>query len=308
MRSNPEEGARSQGRGGSGERAGSTGRAQRFSRRGWWDILKRVGGGIAEKNLSLIAAGAAFYAFLAIPSAFAALVSLYGLAFNPANVRQQVLAMVGIVPDAAITLVANELMGLTTQSTQSLGLGFLVSVVIALWSAKSGMTSIMSALNIAYDETEKRGLLLYYATAFTLTATVVLFSVVALALIAVLPAVIALLPFPGFDRIVASIVRWPILVVLLFLVLAVLFRYAPSHAVPKWRWISWGSLAAALLWLAGSALFSLYISAFALFSRTYGPLGAVVALLMWLYLSAYAVLIGARLDAEIERNRRAPVE
>ncbi len=314
MRLNREEEAEGHRSGAAEEGRGLPRKPRRSRHRRWWEILKRVALDIGRKNLSLVAAGAAFYAFLAIPSAAAALVSLYGLAFNPQDVRRQVLSMVGFVPNAAITLIAGELTSLTRRSAPTLGIGLLLSIAIALWSATYGTTSMMSALTIAYDETEKRGLLRYYATAFALTVTVVLFAAVALALIAILPSVIGMLPFAGLagpagpDRIVASVIRWPVLALLLLLVLAVLFRYAPSRKAPKWQWVSWGSLAAALLWLAGSALFSLYIGEFASYDKTYGSLGAVVALLMWLYLSAYAVLIGARLNAEIERRRRPPAK
>jgi len=276
-------------------------RPSAIPRRGWWDILKRVTLGISGKNLSLAAAGAAFYAFLAIPSAFTALVAFYGIAFNPADVRGQVQAMHGVMPKEAIQLISTQLQSLISHST-SLSIGFVISILIALWSTQSGTTSMMSALNMAYGAKEKRGLVRYYLTAFVLTLAAMIFAVVALALIAVLPAVIGFLPFGDFDKWAATIVRWPILIVLILIALAVLFRYAPAREEPKWRWVSWGAIAAAVLWIVGSVLFSLYVEEFATYNKTYGSLGAVVVLMMWLYVSAFAVLLGAELNAEIERQ------
>lgn len=271
--------------------------------RGWWEVLRRVASGITEKNLSLAAAGAAYYAFLAIPSALAALIALYGLAFDPAEVQRQVAAMRGVIPQQAIELLSSQLQALTSHSAQSLGLGFAVSMAVALWGALWSTTSLMAALTMAYGEEEKRGFVPYYLTAFALTVAAVVFTVIALALIAGLPVAIGMLPFGGFDRTVATIARWPLLIALVLLALAFLYYYAPSRAAPRWRWISWGAVAATLLWLAGSALFSLYVADFATYDKTYGSLGAVVVLLVWLYVSAYAVLFGAELDAEIEHQR-----
>ena len=280
----------------------SADRPSEIPRRGWWDILKRVAGGISEKNLSLAAAGAAYYAFLAIPSALSALIALYGLAFNRADVEGQVAAMRGVMPGQAIQLVSTQLKTLTSHSAQALGIGFAISLLVAMWGVLWSTTSIMSALNMAYGEEEKRGFVRYYATAFALTAAAIAFAVVALALIAILPVVIGALPFGAFGKMIASIVRWPLLIVLVLAALAVLYRYAPSRAEPKWRWVSWGAAAATLLWIAGSALFSLYVGAFATYDRTYGSLGAVVVLIVWLYVSSYSVLIGAELNAEIEHQ------
>lgn len=274
-----------------------------IAKHGWWVIFKRVWGDLSEKNVSLIAAGTAFYAFLAIPAAFSALISVYGLLFDPADVEQQVRAMQGAVPADAIGLISGQLKPLSAHST-ALGIGFVVSMAIALGSASSGTSSIMQALNMVHGEEERRGFIKYYAMALGLTVGMVIFAALALALIAVLPAAIEELPFGGFGNTLAAIARWPVLLVLVMLWLAAIYRLAPSREAPKWRWISAGTVAAALLWIAGSALFSLYVGAFATYNKTYGSLGAVVVLLMWLWVSAYAVLIGATLNAEIERQTR----
>jgi membrane protein len=280
----------------------SADRPSEIPRRGWWDILKRVGSGISEKNLSLAASGAAFYAFLAIPSALTALIAFYGLAFNPADVGGQVAAMQGVMPHEAIGLISTQLKTLTSHSAQTLGISFVISILVALWGAMSGTTSMMSALNMAYGEEEKRSLVRYYLTALALTVATIVFALIALALIAVLPAVIGMLPFGGFGKWVATVVRWPILIVVVLVALAVLYRYAPSRDEPKWRWVSWGAVAATVLWIIGSVLFSLYVGEFATYNKTYGSLGAVVVLMIWLYLSSFSVLLGAELNAEIEHQ------
>jgi membrane protein len=270
--------------------------------RGWWDVLMRVKDDISRNNLSLIAAGAAFYAFLAIPSALTSLVSLYGLVFNPADVQRQIESMQGVLPGESVQLISGQLQNITSGSNSKLGIGLIVSLLIALWSARSGTSSMITALNISYGEAEKRSFVRFQMVALGLTAGVVLFAVVALALIAVLPAIIDLLPFGGFGKTLAAIIRWPILLALLMVCLAAIYRFAPSREEPRWRWVSWGAVVATVLWIIGSALFSLYVGKFASYDKTYGSLGGVVVLLMWLYLSSFIVLLGAQLNAEIEHQ------
>ncbi|HLI13313.1 MAG TPA: YihY/virulence factor BrkB family protein [Alphaproteobacteria bacterium] len=271
-------------------------------KRRWRDILFRVKDAVSQKNISLIAAGAAFYAFVAIPSGIAALVALYGLLFDPADVQRQVQGMRELMPADAVKLISDQLTYLTSHSHESLGIGFIVSLLVALWSVSSSTTSLMAALNVVYGEEEKRGLLRFYAVALALTVVVVLFAVVALALVAVLPAVLRVLPLGDFGKTLASILRWPILLVSVMIGLAVVFRFAPSRERPKWRWVTRGTVVAATLWIAASALFSLYVGEFASYDKRYGSLAGVIVLLMWLYFSFYAVLLGAELDAEIEHQ------
>jgi membrane protein len=270
--------------------------------RGWRDIALRVGENISRTDLSLIAAGLAFFAFLAIPSALTALVALYGLAFDPAAVGRQIAAMKGVVPDDAIGIISNELTQITQSSGSKLSFALALSVIVALWSVRSGTASLIAALNIAYDEREKRGMFRFYLDALTLTVCGTLFVTVAVALVAVLPAVIAFLPLGPFAKFAAAAVRWPALLALVMAALAAVYRYAPSREKARWRWVSWGAAIATVLWLGGSALFSLYVSSFASYEKTYGSLGAVVALLMWLYVSCFVVLLGAEINAEMEHQ------
>jgi len=192
--------------------------------RGWWDILLRANEAMSRRNLSLIAAGAAFYAFIAIPSALAALVSLYGMVFDPAEVGRQLQSLAGLLPDEALKLLSDQLRNLTSKSTTALSASFVVGLAIALWSARSGASSMITALNVAYDEPEKRGYIGFQIAAVGLTIGGVLFAIVALGLIAVLPAVVGILPVGDSARIIASVLRWPLLVILLMIGLAATYR------------------------------------------------------------------------------------
>ncbi len=270
--------------------------------RGWRDIAFRVAADISRTNLSLIAAGLAFFAFLAIPAALTALVALYGLAFDRSAVQGQLAALKGVIPADVVGILSGELTRITSSSGSKLSFALALSVVIALWSARSGTSSLMSALNIAYGESEKRSLFRFYFDAMMLTACGTLFAILAVALVAVLPAAIAVLPLGDYAKAAAAGARWPVLLLLVTLSFAAIYRYAPCRTLVRWRWVSWGAAIATVLWLGGSALFSLYVSSFATYDRTYGSLGAVVALLMWLYFSCFVVLLGGTINAEMEHQ------
>lgn len=269
---------------------------------GWRDILKRVFADITRDNVSLMSAGVAFYALLSLAPAFTALVALYGLVFDTASVQSQVAGLEGLVPQEARQLLTDQLDTIVQGGSSKLGVGLVLSLAIALWSANSATSAMMSALNVAYGEREKRSLLRYYGTALALTLCGILAGIVMLLLIAVIPVAVDFLPLGHFGQYVVSWSRWPILLLLFGGGLAVLYRYGPSRTEPRWSWVSSGALAATILWLVGSALFSLYVSNFATYNRTYGSLGAVVVLLMWFWVSAFAVLLGAELNAEMEHQ------
>ena len=268
---------------------------------GWWDILKRLFADIGRDNVSLMAAGVAFYGLLSLAPGFTALVALYGLLFDPSQVQAQVAAMEGMIPEEARKLIADQLTTIVQGSSSSLGVSFVVSLALAIWSANSGTSALMQALNVAYGEREQRNVLRYYGSALLLTAAAVLFGILSLILVAIIPAVVGLLPLGNFGKELGWI-RWPVLTILFAAGLSVVYRYAPSRNEPRWSWVSSGAVAATILWLIGSALFSLYVEKFATYNKTYGSLGAVVVLLMWFWLSAYAVLLGAELNAEMEHQ------
>jgi len=269
---------------------------------GWKDVALRVKTEMSEDNLSIVAAGVAFYGLLAIIPAIAAAVSIYGLFVSPDVFQEQFANVAGFLPPQARDVLTEQMERITASADTALGWAAAVSMLLALASAMKGATALITATNIAYEEQESRGFIRLYALAFALTLGGVLFVIVSLTLVAALPAIIDLFPLPDAVRTAAKTLRWPLLALFLMLGLAALYRYAPDRREAKWRWISWGAVLATLLWLAGSALFSFYVSNFGSYNETYGSLGAVVILLMWFYLSAYIVLLGAEFNAETEHQ------
>ena len=273
-------------------------------RRGWKDILLRTKDQVGEDRLSMIAAGVAFYLFLAIFPALAAAVSIAGLVIQPQEVGRLMEAAGGMLPPAALTILERQVQQLAGASGQALGWGLALSVGLALWSATAGMKALMMALNVAYDERERRGFIKYYGTAILLTLGAMLFALVALALIAALPALLGQLPVPSFLARLLGFGSWVILAGALLVGLAALYRFAPCRAQPQWRWVSPGAVVATLLWILGSALFSFYVTNFGNYNKTYGALGAIVILLTWFYLTAFVILFGAELNAETEHQTK----
>ena len=272
--------------------------------RGWLDIARRVKDKIKRDRLSIIAAGVAFYGLLAIFPGLVAVVAMYGLFADPAQIEQQVASLSAILPPQAAEIVMNQLRDLASTNRAALGLGAIGGLLVALWSASSAVRTLMDALNIAYDEEERRGIIRFYGTALLLTFGGVIGVILAIALVVGLPAFLNLIGLDSLVHTVVSLARWPILALFALLAFAVIYRFGPSRSKPRWRWVSWGATVAVVLWILGSALFSLYVTRFGNYNETYGAAGAAVILLMWFLLSSYAVLIGAEINAEIERQTR----
>jgi membrane protein len=265
-------------------------------------ILSATWRRIGKDNLSALAAGASFQALLTIFPTLTAVVSVYGLVADPSMVERQITAMQGVLPPEAVALIATWLHALIQGRTAKFGIGLIISVLFAFWSMWSAAGMLMTAVNICYGEEERRGFVSFNLIALALGAGLALFATAALALVAVLPAALALLPVPDAWGQVLGLVRWPIMAGIVLLALAIVYRYAPDRAEPKWRWISWGAAAATALWIAGSLGFTMYVSKIGSYDRTYGSLGAIIILLLWFYLTAYVILAGAELNAAIERQ------
>jgi membrane protein len=272
-------------------------------RLGWGLILLHVYHETNRDSVSVMAAGVAFWTFLSIFPAMSALISIYGLVSDPAVIATHFASLAGVLPQSALELVAEQLNRLISAPPQALGLGLVISLLLALWYSMSGTGTLMQALTVAYEEEDTRGILTYYAESAALTIGIAVFGLLSLFLVAVVPAVLEWLPFPKAWRDLIGLVRWPILGVLMMLALGAIYRFAPARGHPCWHFFSAGTIAAATLWLAGSAAFSFYVANFASYDKTYGSLGTVVVLLMWLYLSSFIVLLGAELNFEIEQNR-----
>ncbi len=254
-------------------------------------------------HVSMMASSVAFYTLLSIFPGMSALISVYGLVADPAVIERQVDALSGVLPQEALGLLSRQLHALIAAPSGKLGIGLIISLLLALWSAMSGTGTLMQTLTLAHEEKETRGIAAFYAQAVVLTIGIGLFGLVSLFLIAVVPVVVDWLPIPAVWRGGVALIRWPLLAALVFVALALLYRFAPDRRTPHWHFLSPGTIAAALLWLIGSAGFSFYVARFSSYDKTYGSLGAVVILLMWLYLSAYIVLVGAELNSEIEKAR-----
>ena len=269
---------------------------------GWRDIALRTKNEISDDHVSITAAGVAFYALLAIFPAIAALISIWGLIADPAQIEQQIGSVAGMLPQEAASILRDQAHKVASNAGGALTFGLIFGLLLTLYSAAAGMKALIEGLNVAYDEQEKRGFIRYNLVALGLTLGAIVALIVALGLIAVLPALLGSLGLGSTAATLIAWLRWPLLFVFAMVALAVLYRYAPSRDEPRWRWVSWGSVIATLLWVLGSIAFSLYVRNFASYDATYGSLGAVVILLMWLWLSAFIVLLGAELNSEMEHQ------
>lgn len=269
--------------------------------RGWRDVLARIWSEIQDDHLTLIAAGVAFYAMLAVFPGVVALVSWYALVADPEQIRAQLKPLTALLPDEAGQLLVDRLAGAAAVSG-NLTLGLVVSLLTVLWSVSNGVAALITGLNVIYDARETRSFVRLRGMALLFTAAVLVTGTLVLALVALFPVAIDLIGLGGARRFVANVARWTLLVLLAGATLTVLYRFGPDRAPARWRWLSWGVVLALLLWLLGSALFSLYVTTFGRYGQTYGALAGVVVLLLWLYLSAFAVLLGAEVDAEVEHQ------
>jgi membrane protein len=265
-------------------------------------VLARTFAEAKSDQVTLLGAGVAFFGLLALVPALIALVSVYGLVADPADVSRHVGDLLGAAPAEMRDLVENQLQAVTERSSSSAGIGALVGIAVALWSASSGMKHLIDALNAAYDEEEGRGFLEVRGLSLLLTVGAVVFLLVAFGVVAIVPAALEGSALGDASRIAIQVLRWPALALAFGGALAVLYRCGPSRDDAEWRWVTPGAGVATVLWLVGSGLFSLYVSRFGTYDETYGSLGGVVVAMLWLFLTALVVVLGAELDAELERQ------
>jgi membrane protein len=270
---------------------------------GWRNIALRIYRGVDEDRILMNAAAVTFYALLALFPAIAALVSIYGLFADPHSIAKQLDALSGILPGGGLTVIRDQLTRLTSTDSGSLTIGFVIGLVVSLWSANGGMKGLFDALNAVYEETEKRSFLWLNAITLTFTLAMLGFGIVALICIVAVP--VALSYMPGFVATVIDSARWPLMAALVAIFLAFIYHYGPSRDQPRWRWFSWGSVVAALLWLGVSGAFSYYAANFGDFNKTYGSLGAIIGFMLWIWLSVIVILLGGKLNAVLE-HRKAP--
>jgi len=269
---------------------------------GWKDVLLRVYANIGEHRIMALAAGMTYYSILAIFPALAALVAIYGLFSDPASIAKHLDQLSGFAPGGALDVAREQLARVTSKGNQTLGLTFAIGLAVSLWSANAAMKSLFDTLNIVYAEKETRGFLKLNAISLAFTVVAIGFVLLALAVVVIVPVVLNYLALSNFTDLLVRLARWPTMFVSLSLALACVYRFGPSREAPRWRWITWGSVAATILWLAASALFSFYAANFGKFNETYGSLGAVIGFMTWLWVSAIVILLGAELDSEMEHQ------
>jgi membrane protein len=270
--------------------------------KGWWDVAMRTKVEAKDDRVTLLSAGVAFYALLALVPALVALVSIYGLVADPSEVDEQVRDLLGAAPSEVREMISSQLSSITEEGSTGLGWAVVIGIVVALWSASSGVNNLIVAINAAYDEDDTRGFVKRRGLALLLTIGAIVFLVVAFAVIALLPSMLADTGVGDAGRLAAGVLRWVLLFAGMLVALAILYRYSPDRDEPRWSWVTPGAILATVLWLVGSALFAFYAANFGKYNETYGSLGAVVVVMLWLFLTALAVILGAELNAELERQ------
>ncbi len=253
-------------------------------------------------QVSLAAAGCGFYATLALFPAISVLISFYGLVFDVIAVEQQLAVVQRLLPPPAYTLIDDRVHELVSQPNNTLSISLIVSLIVAFWSASAGTKSVLSALNVAYDTVEQRGILGFQLIALAMTLCAVVAAVLAIAVLVFLPTVIAFVGLSDYSAALINGFSMALLIVLVGGTIALLYRYGPSRSPPPQQRIFPGAVLATVLWLIASTGLSFYVSHIASLGVTYGPLGAVVAIMLWFYLTAYAVLLGAEVNAQLEQG------
>jgi membrane protein len=272
-----------------------------FDRR-HWPLLRRAliaaGKATASQRVSLVAAGCAFYATLALFPSITALISLYGLVFNPDTVQPQLHYLQQFMPPAAYSLISDRIQSLVSAPARGLGLGFLISLMISLWSSSTGTKSVLNALTLAYDETETRGMIRFQFIAMGMTLVAVIGAALAIGILVFIPILVAFIGLSGYARLLVGLLSFAAMVGFVVTALGLLYRFGPAGGGRVFY--APGAALATILWLLGSWAFGFYVGHFAAYSATYGPLAALIGLMMWFYLSAYIVLLGAEVNAALD--------
>ena len=269
--------------------------------KGWWDIVRRVFAKLIAQNVSILAAGVAFYAMLALFPALGAIVTTYALIADPADVPEHFNRLSGILPPDVASIIDRQLTALASRE-QGLGVQLVLGLLFAIWSARRGVDALVRAITVAYEEKETRNILKMNALTYVLTLGAVMLLVTTIALLVALPTALAFLPLSGLATFAARAGSWVIFFGVMIFAISLLYRFAPPRRSARWRWLSPGALLATLLWVAGSAGFSLYVTSFGSYNETYGTLGAIIVLLLWFFLSAFAIVLGAATNAEMEHQ------
>ena len=269
---------------------------------GWKDILWRTYEQINDDRLLATAAGVVFFGLLAVFPAITALVSSYGLFADASTIGANLQTLAVMLPEGSFQIVHDQIARVLAKGDTTLGFTFLFGLGLALWSANAGVKAVIEALNVVYGEREKRGFLRLNLLSLAFTTGAIIALMLIVSAVVALPLMLDHIGLAQQSKTLVSVARWPLMFVALVVALGVLYRFGPSRRAAKWEWLSIGTLAAALLWIGGSALLSWYLSNFGNYDATYGSLGAAIGLMMWMWMSAIIVLCGAELNAEIEHQ------
>ena len=276
------------------------------SRGHWLDASRDAWTKSGEDSISLIAAGIAFYALIALFPAIAAAVSLWGLLSSPEQIAQQIGNFAAMLPPSSAGIVTQQAQSVANITGHSMSVVAVGGILLSLYSTSKGTAALMQGLNIAYDTVDERGFVLRTLVALFLAVALVIGMVLALACMAALPSLLAALGLNQTGQVLISVLRWPLLALLVVLGLGFIYRVAPHRPGARFRWASPGALFATTLWLIGSVAFSIYVANFGNYNATYGTLGTVIAALTWFWLSAYIILLGAELNAVTEGTKPQP--
>ncbi len=287
-----------------GERGREATRPSQIPGKGWRDILIRVKNSLGEDNVGIVAAGIAFFSFLAIFPALIATIMIYGLLVSPQEVARQLQALTGVMPQQARDLLEQLLGTIAAQAPQALGWGVAISILFALWSTNKGMKALFQGVNIAYNEKEGRGIIKQQAITFLFTFGAIIVVIISGIMVVALPIALAKLGIPAPVQTLLSWGRWLLLAFMILTSVSLIYRFAPARRNPRWRWVSWGAIFAVLLWIAGSWAFSYYVANFGNYNEMYGSLASVVILMLWFMLSSFVILLGAEINAEMEGQTR----
>ncbi len=271
---------------------------------GWKDIAFRLKDKVASDRVGLIAAGVAFYGLLALFPAITALIAISGLLVEPSEIVDQLSSLSGVMPEEVIAIITKQATAVAGSREGGLGLAAIFGVLVALYSASKGMASLMQGMNVAYDEEEERGFIELKLVTSGLTLLLMIGLLMALLSTLGLPVVLAFVDLGHIVEFIITVCLWIGLIALTIFGLSMIYRYAPSRDAPEWKWTSGGAITGCLLWIVASAGFAFYVSNFGSYNESFGTLAGVIVLLMWFWISAFIILLGAELNAELEAQTR----
>ncbi len=271
---------------------------------GWKQILLRVWRESGDDHISLVAAGVAFYGLLALFPAIAALVAIAGLVLEPSQITGNIESIAGLMPESASNIVVSQATAIAGSAEAGLGLAAAFGIALSLYSASKGVGSLVEGLNIAYDESDDRGLIKGTLLVLALTVFLIIGLVSGIGATLILPPLLSLVDLGAMTELLISLARWVLLCMMAVGGIAVLYRYGPDRAPAKWVWLTPGAVVACIGWLTASILFAWYSENFASYNESFGSLAGIIVLLTWLWISAYVILLGAELDAEVEAQTR----